>query len=320
MNKTEEATLVGVFDENETRGKITARKFDTKYFNDLDELLSLPNLEIGVVTVENALKKDYAVSLARAGIHVLSDKPLGITAKESHEVVSECKKARVSLQVAYVSRYLRQAQLTKISLDQGEVDKIRFINCENRVDMGLVKTLSPWLLKKGAAGGGALMEHSVHVIDLALWFNEGTTAESVYATRANNLDKSCQGEDNFVIAIRFKDGSLVSVDGSYCRPSSGSPADIVMTIIGQKGVMRMFSSNLELREYSHREPNTTIKSFSRITGTSDSQNSAELMARDMIRSIRTGEEPLTNGRAAERVNRIVDAAYKSLNSGKKERI
>src|ERR1700730_19307514 len=85
------AFLVGAYDEEEARARKFCDKFQTTYFPDLTSLLQNPNVKIGAVTSENSRKKDYAIALARTGKHVLCDKPLGITARESQEIIETCK-------------------------------------------------------------------------------------------------------------------------------------------------------------------------------------------------------------------------------------
>ena len=98
------AFLVGAYDADESRAKRFCEKFQTPRFDDLDSLLQDPNLKIGAVTSENSRKKEYAVAVARAGKHVLCDKPLGVTARESREIIDSCEKTGVTLQVGYISR------------------------------------------------------------------------------------------------------------------------------------------------------------------------------------------------------------------------
>jgi myo-inositol 2-dehydrogenase / D-chiro-inositol 1-dehydrogenase len=318
VQNIEGASLVGVYDQDQVKGKKFADKFDIDYYSDADELLSIPRVKIGVVTSENARKKDLAILIARANKHVICDKPLGLTAEDSREIMRACKRSNVRLQVGYVSRYIKEAQEAKMYLASGKLGTIRFINAENRVDMGLVKTLSPWLLQESLGGGGALLEHSVHAIDLALWFNETTRPVSAYAISAPNLDPECEGEDNFTIMIRFANGSIATVDGSYCRMSSGTPGGIALKVTGDKGKdeLKLSTSNLELGEYSGQEPSVHSRFYSRGISTLSETRSGELMVRGMLESIRTGEEPLTSGAVGERVNEVVDASYRSLETGK----
>jgi UDP-N-acetylglucosamine 3-dehydrogenase len=320
VKNIEEASLVGVYDQDLVKSRKFAEKFSTNYYDSLDQLLSMSEVNVGVVTSENSRKKDLAISVARAKKHVICDKPLGLTALDSREIIKACKESNVKLQVGFVSRYTSEAQFAKRLVSSGKIGSIKYINAENRVDMGLVKMLSPWLLERELAGGGALLEHSVHVIDLALWFSDSNRPLSAYVVSAPNLDPTCEGEDNFSIMISFSNGAITTVDGSYCRASSGRSGDVVMRIIGDKNELEFSSSNFELREYLGEEPSICTKFYSRDISASNEANSGELMVRDMLNSLKSGKDPLASGTAGERVNEVVDASYRSLRSGREERV
>jgi predicted dehydrogenase len=308
-----ETLLLGAYDDDEARGVKFCEKFHIKFFRDLDALLSDPRVDVGVVTSENARKRNFSIAVANAGKHVICDKPLGITAQESREIIDSCKRNDVTLQVGYVSRYVKEVQRARHFAMSGRLGEVKFINAENRVDSGLVKQLSPWLLDREQSGGGALLEHSVHAIDLALWFNE-SLPHSVYAVSSENMDSSYEVEDNFAIMLRFENESLALIDGSYCRPSSGRRGDVVVNIAGSRCQLDFAIANPELKEYLGAEPKIEFKGY-QSRGVSSEEASGERMIEDFLRCLKTGSEPLTNGKEAEEVNAVVDASYKSIASG-----
>ena len=312
--------LVGAYDSDPNRTREFCQKFNTRYYDDLSELLENPEVKIGAVSSENSRKKEYSVAIANAHKHVLCDKPLGVTAQESEDIIEACKKAGVTLQVGYISRYTEEAQKAKRLVTSGELGEVRFIDAENRVDSGLVKQLSPWLMKKDLAGGGALMEHSVHAIDLALWLNDSPPV-SAFAVSAENLDSaSYEGEDNFAIMLRFKNGSSALVDGSYCRPSSGKRGDVVIKVHGSAKQLTFSLSSQSIRAYIGEEPALKVENYNSESGGSSEDESGLRMIEDLLHSIRTGTEPLTNGIVGRDVNRVVDACYESLSSGIEVRV
>ena len=315
VQKIPGAFVVGAYDSDGNLAKQFCQKFNTRYFNDLDDLLRDPDVTIVAISSENSRKKEYAIAAANAQMHVLCDKPLGVTAQESREIIEACKKAGVTLQVGYVSRYTDEAQKAKKLVTSGKLGEVRFIDAENRVDSGLVKQLSPWLMKKALAGGGALMEHSVHAIDLAIWLNVSPPI-SAYAVSAENLDSSSyEGEDNFAILLRFRNGSVALVDGSYCRPSSGKRGDVVIKVQGSSKQLSFSLSSQNLRAYLGEEPSLEFEDYYSETGGSSEEESGLRMIEDLLHSIETGSEPLTNGIVGLNVNRVVDACYESLVSG-----
>jgi myo-inositol 2-dehydrogenase / D-chiro-inositol 1-dehydrogenase len=304
--------LAGVYDEDIDRARRFSAKCGTRVFTHVDALLEDPDVQVVFVTSENTGKRDLSIAAARARKHVICDKPLGITAVQSREIIDACRKEGVQLQVGYISRYVKEVQRARQFVKSGKLGKVKFINIENRVDSGLVKELSPWLMYK-KLGVGALLEHSVHAIDLALWFNESRPI-SIYATSGNNLDASYDSEDNFAIIIRFLNNSIALIDGSYCRASSGRRGDISCKINGTQRELSFSVCNQELRTYMGEEPNIEEKNYS-IHGESSEESSCFSMIQDFLRCLENGTVPITTGIIGEKVNIVVDASYSSLLTG-----
>jgi len=310
--------LAGVYDRDKKRGKAFAAKFSIPYFENLDDLFEI--VQAGIVTSENASKKSIAIALARAGKHILCDKPLGIDSKESLEIIKECKKSNVKLQVGYLSRYTPGALEAKRIISSGKIGRVKFISGENRVDAGVVKQLSGWLaFSKMNGGKGALLEHSVHVADLAQWYVESQPV-SAYAVRAKNLDPSFQIEDNFSILVKYRNGSCATLDGSYCRSSSGRPGDVILEVVGEKGKVRIQVQRKALELYEGQEPHTIHSLIQTKLGDSYEGLACRNMIDDLVCCILNDKEPLTSGDDALMVNALVEASYRSLSSGEVEKV
>jgi myo-inositol 2-dehydrogenase/D-chiro-inositol 1-dehydrogenase len=313
------AKLVGVYDSNPKLASEFSKKFDVQNFSELEEFLLRKDLDIGVVTSENVQKKDLSIALAKSKKHVLCDKPLGISAAESDVMLKACKKSKVKLQVGYLSRYTPEALEAKKVLDSNKIGDVKFIFGENRVDVGSVKLLSPWLATAQATGGrGAMLEHSVHLADLAQWY-AGSKPIKVYATRAKNLDSSFEVEDNFVLVATFANGVIATMDGSFCRPSSGRVDDLVMEIGGSRGRVKIAIQKKALDLRLGEEP----KIISRLVETELSGRYEGIavwnMIDDLVDCIKNDQTPLTSGEDAKGVNQLVEAAYKSLETGNEVR-
>jgi predicted dehydrogenase len=305
------ARLVGVYDPDEERCRAFASRLGIGSFSSLEDFLNEDNLDVCIVTCENSKKKEFAIMAAEARKHVLCDKPLGVNSIESEQMIRSCKEARVKLQVGYLSRYTPQALRAKEMIEKGKVGKVCFVMSENRVDVGHVKQLSPWLANREAAGGGAILEHAVHAADLSMWY-AASTPVCTYALCAPNLDSSFEVEDNFTLSVKFANGAIATIDGSYCRATSGNPGDISMKIVGSKNELTLSIANQSIMEYVGEEPRAELKQF--VTRLNDSYEGLAVwnMVNDMVKCIRTGSEPLSCGTDAKRVNQIVEAAYQSL--------
>jgi predicted dehydrogenase len=309
------AQLVGVYDDDENRAKGFAEEFDIDFFNNLDEFIDLEGLDAGVITTENNKKKEVAIILAKSMKHVLCDKPLGLDVLESKEIIQACKKNKVKLQVGFVARYSEEAIEARKTLSSGKIGGVKYLAIENRVDSGTVKTLSPWLMKRKLSGGGAILEHSVHAADIAR-FLIGREATSVYAVSSPNLDPAFEGEDNFTILVEFENGAMATIDGSYCRPSSFRPIDMIGRVIGTKGELYFSIGNQVVISSTGVEPD--VKLGIHPTGLRDwyEGTAAWNMVNDMINCIKSGREPIADGESGKRINELVEASYNSLKTGK----
>jgi len=308
------AKLAGIYDADRRRSKAFAEKFSIPYFDDLAELF--PEVQAGIVTCENVLKKDMCLALARAGKHILCDKPLGLDSKESEEIIRACRKNAVKLQVGYLSRYSPEALEAKRVVSSGRIGRLKFIVAENRVEVGVVKQLSPWLaLSKKNGGKGAILEHSVHAADLAQWYVT-SPAESVYAVSAKNLDPSFEVEDNFSLFVKYRNGAYSTIDGSYCRASSGRPGDVNLTMFGEKGEMSLRLEKKALELFLGEEPRSTQSLIQTKLGDTYEGVACWNMIDDLVDCILNDKEPLTCGEDALRINALVEAGYRSLNTGR----
>lgn len=309
------AKLAGVYDDNRDRAVAFAKQFGIQSFEDLDEFIAFEGLDAGVITTENSKKKKFAMSLAMGGKHVLCDKPLGLNSLESKEIIQMCNKHEVILQVGLVARYSEEATETRKLISSGKIGTVKYVSVENRVDAGTVKTLTPWLMNRQLSGGGAILEHSVHAADI-IRFLVRKEATSVYVVSSPNLDPAFEGEDNFIILAEFQDGVLATIDGSYCRPSSFKPIDMIGSIIGTKGELSFRIGNQVVTSLIGEEPQAKFGIHP--TGLRDwyQGTAAWNMINDMIDCVKTGREPIADGVSGIRVNELVESGYRSLKTGK----
>jgi myo-inositol 2-dehydrogenase/D-chiro-inositol 1-dehydrogenase len=315
-----ECRLIGVYDADEKLARNFAEKFDIPCYTNLEEFLGEQTLDVGVVTSENAAKRTLAVKLAKAKKHVLCDKPLGISPQESDEIIQACNNANVKLQVGYVSRYSPEALEAMKIIQSKKIGFVKFLEGENRVDVGSVKALSPWLANSSATGGkGALLEHAVHLADLSQWY-VGGKAISVFSIRAQNLDESFEVEDNFSMIVTYSNGAVATIDGSYCRPSSGRVDDLVLKIVGSTGQVKILIQKKALLITAGEEPNITESLVETELSGRYEGIAVWNMIDDLVNSIYYNRTPLTSGEDAKAVNQLVEAAYQSLETGREIKI
>ena len=115
----------------------------------------------------NSLHAEPTIAAARAGKHVLCEKPLGRTAEESFEIWQEVAATGVKHMCAFNYRFVPAIRLARQMIEAGELGEIRHFRGRYLQDWGDDPTLDTWRFHSDEAGSGALGDLAAHVIDLA---------------------------------------------------------------------------------------------------------------------------------------------------------
>ena len=228
--------LVAVYDDNPTRGKEAAEQFKATFYNDYNELLKRADIDAVIIDSENVKHRALAVAAAEAGKHILCEKPIATTLEDADAIVKAVEKANVKFQTCFVMRYNPPAVRVKEILDSGEIGKITAITGTNHLKWFGMEIMS-WFVDPKLSGGGAVMDHTVHLADLMRWYTN-SEASRVYCEIGRNVRSELKVEDNFLTMINFQDGTIGTIDGSWSRPENYHYwGDVTMEIIGTEGMI-----------------------------------------------------------------------------------
>jgi predicted dehydrogenase len=232
--RTSRARLVALVDPHAPTLQEAQRELEieTGYASYKDALAD-PHVDAVVVVTPTSLHKDIVVQAARAGKHVLCEKPMGMDVRECDEMIAACDSAGVKLQIGFMRRYDDSFRAAKERVDGGEIG-----------DVVLVKSLThgpsvpqEWMydIRKS---NGPLAEVNSHDIDAARWF-VGSEIDEVYAIGGNYRCPQASGKypdfyDNVAMVCRFENGKQGFIDGAV---SVGYGYDARMEIVGTSGVM-----------------------------------------------------------------------------------
>lgn len=131
-------------------------------YENFDQIKNNPDIDAVYIITPNSLHHNEAIRVARAGKHVICEKPMAINAKQGQEMVDACKKAKVKLLVGYRMHFeANTLELIRMRND-GELGKIKFFQgmCGFRIG-----NPAQWRLNKELAGGGALMDIGIYAIN-----------------------------------------------------------------------------------------------------------------------------------------------------------
>src|SRR6186713_582416 len=218
MKDCTKAKLVGVI--SGTPSKITA--WQSKYnipekncynYENYDNIKNNPDIDAVYIITPNALHKEEAIRVAKAGKHVICEKPMSINAKDGEQMVAACKKANVKLLVGYRMHFEPKTLEIIRMRNAGEFGKVLFFQGLSGFRIG---DPTQWRLKKELAGGGAMMDIGIYSINGARYM---IGEEPIWVTAQetkNNKEKFKEGIDETIqFQLGFPGGAVASCLSTY---------------------------------------------------------------------------------------------------------
>lgn len=229
------AELVGVYDRDQRSGRRFARKHRVPFKKDVDALLG--DVDAVIIASENSFHHQLTIAAARAGKHVLCEKPIALTLEQAEEMKREVRKTKVKFQMCYVMRYHTVASVVKELIDDGRIGDILAVVGVNKLNSAI--TTRSWFAEKKLSGGGAVMDHTVHLADMMRWY-VGSEAKEVYCEVGRNIRTRLRVEDAFLTTVTFENGVLGHIDGSWSYPAGFQTwGDLSLEVLGSKGMLFM---------------------------------------------------------------------------------
>jgi predicted dehydrogenase len=300
FNRIDRCSLVGIADRNEDQGRKAAERHGTRYMA-VEELLARDDVEAVCICSANSRHREDVEMAAEAGKNVMVEKPLATTLEDGRAMVEKCREEGVLLQVAFVMRYSPIALEAKEAIDSGKVGEIIAMSGTNHGSMP-----GGWFTEKELSGGGAIIDHTVHVADLMNWFL-GERARRVFAVGGNRLHEGLGIDDSGFVLVRYE-RAIGSIDPSWSRPA-GYPiwGDARMRVFGSMATLELdgFSQNMAITKRGDR---LRLQGFG---------SNADLhTCLDLVDSTLQEREPRSKGEDGLAALEIALAAYESIGSGK----
>ena len=292
-----------IADEDAERGKAAAEQFGTKFVNTIDEALAM-DVDCVVVCSENVHHKRMTVAAAKAGKHVLCEKPLATTVDDALEMISACEEAGVQLMTAFPVRFNSTIVALKQAVHSDQFGETLTIAARNPGTCP-----HSWFVDPALSGGGAVIDHTVHVVDV-LRYIYGEEITEVYAESDNRM-YGYEGDDTGLLMFRLSNGVPVSLDTSWSRPGNWPIwGGVTLDVIGEKGVLfaDAYGDNYEMAEIEG--PSFTWRS-NEVSGDPE-------MVTAFIDAVRNGTDVPVTGVDGLRALEVALAAMKSAESHKLE--
>ena len=290
-------------------------------YHQLDNILADPQVDVVTICTPSGVHQDPAVAAAKAGKHLVIEKPLEVNLRRCDAIINACRKNKVQLCTIFPSRFSPANQALKAAIDAGRFGRLtlgdaytKWWRTQEYYDSGGWR--GTWALD----GGGAFMNQAIHSVDLLYSFL-GDVAE-VTGSTATLAHKRMEVEDVGVATLRFKNGALGVIEATTATfPGMLKKIEVHgtegTTVIEEDSILTWDFKKKRSGDAAIRRKFANSSSGG---GASDpaaiSYTGHQRQLQDFIKAIRTGGRPLVGGEEGRKSVEIILAIYKAAWTGR----
>lgn len=316
------AKVTACFDMHPASADRLAAEIGCKAYYDLDAMLADPAVDVVTICTPSGAHMEPAVKAAKAGKHVIVEKPLEITLSRCDAIIKACDQAGVTLSTIFPSRFYDSSKLLKEAIDSGRFGRltvgdayVKWFRTQQYYDSGAWR--GTWKLD----GGGALMNQAIHSVDLLAWLM-GPVAE-LSARTATLAHQNIEVEDVAMATLRFANGALGVIEAT----TAAYPGALKrIEVHGSEGSVVLEEEDLKTWTFAKptkRDQAIAEKMANRTQSGGGAGDPAAighhghmLQFKDVIDAIKKGRKPAIDGPEGRRSVEIILAIYKAAETGK----
>lgn len=315
--------LVAIADNNLARAQSRAKEFGCAARGSLDELLADPTLDVINILLPNHLHADPTLAAAKAGKHVLVEKPPAMSLSDTDRMIAACRQAGVKLGIVLNCRVRKPIQAIREAIAAGRFGRVLQADAFMKWFRSTDYYFSDDWRSSRRNGAGVTIQHAFHYIDL-LQYLMGPAA-SVQARMLNLAHPQVQLEDTLYAFIDFANGARGVVEASTAFwPGS----EIRIEIYGEDGTAVMVGERMATWKFrDERAEDESIRELGRkvvatgARGPSDFDFSDhQAVIADMARAVREDGQPMISAPSARDSLELALALYKSAATGQPARL
>lgn len=307
LSQLSEVELGGLWDMDAARTDAVARELGCGQYPDLDRLLA--DVEAVVVATPDSVHRPACVAAARAGRHILLEKPIATNVDDARAIIAAAEKAGVQLAVGHILRFEPRYHGLWQAVRAGDLGEPVYVNVQraNLLEHG----------RRRASDTDVDFFLAIHDFDIAQWI-VGSPITEVFARGVQKIYADTSAHDCIVFSLAFQNGAIGQVLCAWSMPDgSGSSLDAFFHFVGTGG-----SASITLRGTGFRVtraydawPDPYDVS---VLGQSAGPLATEL--RHFARTVRQGLEPAASGREALCALLAIEAGRRSLSTGRPESV
>ena len=230
---SKKAKLVAVVSGDLKKARRLAGRFgasDSYTYDDYDRCLQNPGVNAVFIATDNGSHARYTVRAAKAGRHVLCEKPMATSAGECRRMIHACRENKVRLMIAYRKFFEPSNLALKKLISSGKLGKLKLIHSAFTFFLPPKKSAPDWHLDPVAAGGGSLVDVGVYCVNTIRWLTGKEPVEASAYSWSTDPARFSGVEESISFQLKFPDALLVQASASY-----GAAQANFLKVFGEKG-------------------------------------------------------------------------------------
>ena len=294
-----------------TKALATAAKYgvpETSIYTyaDFDRIRDNPDVDIVYVCLPNSMHAEYTIRAAKAGKHVMCEKPMAVSVAECEAMIRACKTAGKKLMIGYRCHFepfnLEAMRLAK----SGAAGKIRYVRSEHGFVQG---DPNKWRLKRALSGGGSLMDMGIYSLQAARYM---IGEEPIAVTARESTDRRDprfrEVEDMIEWTLEFPSGAIAGCQSMYSANQNR------ILLMGDAGRVELEPATRYAGNQMWVGKDGRERAVTPPPGPGKTQFAGQLD--HLAECILDGREPIVSGEEGLRDLRIVEAIYRSVREGR----
>jgi predicted dehydrogenase len=329
------ARVAAVAGRGTERAQALAAIHGARVDESLEQMIERGDVDAVAICTPHPLHRDGAIAAAEAGLHVLVEKPMALTAADCDAMIAAAAASRTVLSVVSQRRWYRPVRRVKDAIDDGRIGEPGLATVEVLGWRGPdYYDMDQWRGTLAGEGGGVIVNQAVHQLDLLRWFL-GPLAE-VDGWTLNLNHPEIDVEDTAVAIVRFESGAVATLTlsnsqkpGLYARvhvhgrngASVGVETDAGSSFVA--GVSAPSEPRNDLWTIAGEEsaPDRWLaEDRAALAGVDIESHHHELQLRDVVAAIRDGRAPAVGGGDGRATVELMDAIYRAAATGRRVRL
>lgn len=310
------AEVVVVMDVAEEHARLLGSEYDVEFTTDYETVLARDDVDAVMISTPHYLHKPLTIQAAKAGKHVLCDKPISTNVADAREMIDECKRAGVALSVNFLKRHMSNSRKAKELFDTGIIGEVIYILVDERgfkpesywTDgwSGRVKT--DWRRSRQKAGGGILIMNAIHTIDVLRYI---TGLEPIWISAlTDTVSSDVEVEDTVAAVMKLDNGAMMTV---LSTSSLVGPGNRKTTIHGKFGQIELSDP---IKVFTTRtDTEFAAEEWAEVQAPNDELAYAPYL-KATCRAILDGKEVPISGTEGLKTLAVVTGVYESSKTGK----